>query len=578
MAWEIAPNSTIKLYRDVPLDETYEHTIYFENLNAQSNYFHNTLTAYKTYNETSYQRYQKGVLRVEEIPDNLFGCNYMAFRNTSFSNKWFYAFVTGVNYISNYVAEVEYTIDIMQTWFFDYTLEESFVVRQHSESDNLYENLVEENLDLGETPVVLRENDFDMNGLRVCIVTTENLATANGVPIIYQDPKYCTTGLLNNVFTPLYFGYNLKMTSEVSPSGQTWIEDVLDTIDYFVQRGWEDKIVTIFEYPAFMSEVGGQPADASQIIGHKTIRNATPDGNAGIAIDNLDGYHPKNKKLFSYPYSFMNVSNNCGTVQTYHYEDWNEYLTRGDFNIDGVFLGASPTALCSPHKHRGLEFDYDSGITYSNFPQCSWVGDVFKCYMAQNRNQIGMSVLSSVVNAIPTPTFGASEGTSAVASFANGNANSATTFNEFRGASMSADPVKSIANVGLTVGNIMAKKKDLKNYPPQVHGHTSNDTLNLGMHRVQFKFYNMSIKRQFAERIDSYFDKYGYQQNKFALPNRIARPHWTYIRTAGCTMTGIHMPSSVVSALCTIYDNGITFWRNPSEVGNYTLDNSPQGV
>jgi len=88
----------------------------------------------------------------------------------------------------------------------------------------------------------------------------------------------------------------------------------------------------------------------------------------------------------------------------------------------------------------------------------------------------------------------------------------------------------------------------------------------------------MSIKRQFAERIDGYFSKFGYAQHVFATPSRYARPHWTYIQTQGCNVTSIHMPSSAVEAICSIYDKGITFWRHPSEVGDYTLDNSPSQV
>ena len=38
----------------------------------------------------------------------------------------------------------------MQTWFFDYTLKESFVEREHSLTDNVGDNVITENIELGE--------------------------------------------------------------------------------------------------------------------------------------------------------------------------------------------------------------------------------------------------------------------------------------------------------------------------------------------------------------------------------------------------------------------------------------------
>ena len=35
-----------------------------------------------------------------------------------------------------------------------------------------------------------------------------------------------------------------------------------------------------------------------------------------------------------------------------------------------------------------------------------------------------------------------------------------------------------------------------------------------------------------------------------------------------------HFTEDDVRKICSIYDSGITFWKNPSEVGNYSLDNS----
>ena len=83
----IEPNTNIKIYKDVPLDNTYNHTIYFSSLSNQNAYFHGNSGILK-YNLTSqsYQRVVKGSMRIAIKADNLYDCNYLAFQNASFSN------------------------------------------------------------------------------------------------------------------------------------------------------------------------------------------------------------------------------------------------------------------------------------------------------------------------------------------------------------------------------------------------------------------------------------------------------------------------------------------------------------
>ena len=93
----IEPNSKIILCNNVPLDNTYQHTIYFANANAQTNYFLSKAKA--TLQEQTYQRVIKGKMRVQRTADSIYDCNYLMFQNTTYGSKWFYAFITGIEYI-----------------------------------------------------------------------------------------------------------------------------------------------------------------------------------------------------------------------------------------------------------------------------------------------------------------------------------------------------------------------------------------------------------------------------------------------------------------------------------------------
>ena len=90
----IEPNTNIKILHNVPLDNSYDHTIYFANATDQYDFF---VTKIK-YNLTNYtyQRVNKGTMRIEGKADNYYDCNYLMFQNTNFGSKWFYAFINSV--------------------------------------------------------------------------------------------------------------------------------------------------------------------------------------------------------------------------------------------------------------------------------------------------------------------------------------------------------------------------------------------------------------------------------------------------------------------------------------------------
>ena len=48
-------------------------------------------------------------------------------------------------------------LDVMQTWYFDYTMRKCFVVREHTNDDTIGNNLIEENLATGITLHIIRQ-------------------------------------------------------------------------------------------------------------------------------------------------------------------------------------------------------------------------------------------------------------------------------------------------------------------------------------------------------------------------------------------------------------------------------------
>ena len=107
----IVPNSEVYILRNVPLEPSFDHTIWFDSSDQQATAFTTYALAYY-FNKVSYQRYPRPYITLDKTVDELIGCNYMMFRNTGFGEKWFYAFITQVEYISNTTSRIYYTIDL----------------------------------------------------------------------------------------------------------------------------------------------------------------------------------------------------------------------------------------------------------------------------------------------------------------------------------------------------------------------------------------------------------------------------------------------------------------------------------
>jgi hypothetical protein len=144
----IQPNTNIILLQGVPLDNTYTDTIYFADATAQYNHFL-TYTS-MMFPAQSYQRVNKGTLRLQVTADNIYNYNYLMFRNASYGQKWFYAFINKINYINDNTSEIEYELDVMQTWMFEAILEPSYVEREHSATDIIGENIAPEPVNIGD--------------------------------------------------------------------------------------------------------------------------------------------------------------------------------------------------------------------------------------------------------------------------------------------------------------------------------------------------------------------------------------------------------------------------------------------
>lgn len=517
---DISPTTKLYLLRGVPITNNYKDTLYFASATDQYNYFYSKRI--QTYSDFTYQRVEKGIVRVALGAESCYACNYMMFQNSSFGNKWFYAFVTKAEYINNTCTEITYEIDKIQTWWYDLTLKPCMVSRQHSTTDVLYENCEQENFSL-DAKYINWEQPCEA-GNTFITVTTGHWNTVDGM--WNTNTNY---HLINNIPCALEINY-----WDDTDQGR---RDMVSYIQTIIQHGKEQEIIAIYVASAF---VGSTPnSDVTYYDTYGANKSVLRSGA-------FQGYIPKNNKLYNYPFCKV-VAHSPTSEQEYAIEDFRSgtgttQLDTVNFRLYAISI-PTPTLLLVPKNYRGESFNYESGLDITDFPYMPFTGDTYKMWSVQNNGGYAMNMIGQIA------ALGLSLGSGDIVGKKIGRRQAIQEAANWVGQNINASN-KPDNVYGLSKGNIFSNLK--------INGY-----------RLQCK----TLDYWQARQVDSYFDMYGYAQNRIMTPNIHARSKWTYVQTENCTLVG-NAPSDDISFIEDCFNNGITWWVNASEVGRYDLTNA----
>lgn len=527
----IIPDSQIVFMGSVPLDPDYRNTIYWTNSADQQNYFQSkavmsNLTDFNTVRVSDKEIY------VDKPLGDMYYVNYMAFQNTSISTKIFYAFVTNVEYVSDNCTRVEYKVDVMQTFFFDYTLGRVYVDREHAMRDKPGDNLLPEPVDVGTL---------------VCTAASDRV-TGSFKPDCPSDLVICCA----HTYTPsdnspapgsiiggVYQGCNIDVY-ELSQMGT-----LNAFLDIATNRDGGYGIVSVFMCPRFATTAGGTAT------GYYSECQVT-------RLETVSGYRPRNKKLLTYPFNALKIE--CsGRSQIYRYEYFISEDGVAKFQGYGALSPDTSIILLPKGRYdaRPYECDYKGGsfdcaLTSHGFPQCSYSTDSYKAWLALNGAQAVIDGVSSFAGGL----------LSTAGSLAMGNG-----FGAAGGLTSLISGTASSINQAVQASQLSAG----------MHGQLSASTAALSG-GLNFHFYDLSVNREYAAVIDDYFDRFGYACNRLKVPNRNGRPEWNYVKTVECSLSPqegsrFQIPGLYEQEIVSIYNRGITFWNHAEHVGNYSLNN-----
>lgn len=549
----VVPNSTVYLLKNVPLDVEHKHTWYFTDYSTQfSHFIHNywtdeTLAVY----DSQYIRYEEDSIKLPFPMKKCIDCNYMVFGNSSFEERWFYAFITNVEYVSNDVTRIYYEIDELQTWMCFFTLEQCFIERQHQVTDVVGDNLIPEGLETGEYLTTYEQKPAKLD--TKCVIVASTLDSA-GNPVSGQ--------VYNNTYSAVTYTFG-------AVNDQSEINRINTLIQTLQASGNTDAIVAVFMGPHFLFETPNM------------FYVDIPRPN------NLNGYYPRNKKLLTDPYIFCYVSNMQGIAAKFPFEYFS--TQNAQFTVDGA-IGCSPQLETHPRYYKGLTDNYDECMLVGGFPQCTCSTDSFKAWVAQQVGPIASAAISVFADSAGLSSelgVGGYENTatytqnqSPFVKFWRGVANDYRTIKSkstspgwsLLGNSTSTPPTNSNGTIWQYLKSVV--QRYIK--PPQCVG-GSNATALYNTGNIGFTYYIKSITNQFAQIIDGYFDMFGYAIHRNATPNIHARKGWTYVKTQNCVVNG-NLPASSARFIEDCFNAGVTFWNPDYTIGDYTQDNSPGGI
>ena len=544
----IIPNSRIILLKS-PLKLDNYNQITFANATAQYNYFYG-LTKLELNNAT-YQRkdetlyFPTHIKEGDNLPvfEDLLEYNYCMYQNTSYSNKWFYAFITDIKYDNNGMSVITLETDVFQSWQFNITYMNSFIEREHVSDDTIGLHTIPEGLETGEYIVNasgdIESTKFNYTKMHVCIGLSW---IPDNTPNMYNANR-----LMGGVYSGLYY-LVFKETG-----------DAAKFIQAYAHEGKVENIICLFMIPEVLAAITNSTSWYEADYGGQTDIHFIPlHGSTGainitqnISITSpttLNGYTPKNNKLFCYPYNCLSITNNVGTQAEFRYEDF----TSNSPSFDLIGVQTPSTSMWLFPKNYKLDTTaksgYNWGLPLAKIPQGSWNADMYTNWMTQN----GINILGIKLDAATTQALGGS-------------------VQALIGAG-SLDTEGIGGGLGKMLGAIQTQYK-ASMIPNQIGGQVNAGDITFAYDKLSPTYYKMSIRYEYAKMIDDFFTMYGYKVNRLATPNIHKRSNWDYIKCVDANLEGA-IPENDLNKIRKLFNNGCTFWHTTQYFLDYSRTNS----
>lgn len=553
----ISPNGVVQLLKDIPLGVEQIHQLYFTSISAQNAYFSQHIES--SYREVTYVRRERNFIIVPTNSELLYRANYMRFQNSNYSNKWFYAFITQIEYHSPEAAAIYFEIDPFQTWVTDFYFLDCFVEREHTrrfQNGVPVVNTLDEGLNYGLAyETVWEQQYYPPNDVLFFVLTTKN-----DIRLEKSHPDFWSTTFLGDITTPLHH-YLLPVrlggsgTMRVNGISIAYLSEVIKLLGQSDDLVGNAVSLGIIPDLPFSYTINGNNISSDNLIINNELKIKIPEINytksdvLAKTIVNINKYsnfpNYSESKLYMYPYSFIEITDYKGHVLEIHAE-----LIEGQ-NLNIKSIGSISTEQKTAYivqNYKGSSNSLENAVINNSINSIPIIDDYTAAYIQGNKNSIiSSTATSSLLSAV-----------SATASFATGN--------------IVGGAISTISGIS-GIFNQMAKLKDIENIPPSISSQGNNAFFDYPNDIKGVFVRKKTITSEYAEKLTGFFKMYGYKVNSVKTPNLDTRERWNYVKTNNAMIKGA-IPHDDLEAIKTMFNNGITLWRSSALVGDYSASNN----
>lgn len=532
---------------DVPLDASQVRQLSFADKNEQYNYFRSK--AIRVFTDFKYIREHRGV-KVPVNAEEIGNACYLCFKNQA-SGKWYYAFVTQVIYINPETSLLNFEIDVYQTFLFDMVIRDCDISREHVANDDFKTNTVQEPVDVGDYVIAHEEvqvlGDLDSNYPFIILSAIDLLSD----PGTLEEPK--VTAAQGGVYggLPSAVRAYLVEPNKWETSSITAIMEALSSYPWVSQS-----ILAIYAVPSF------------GFSGTVTVRQSAMGFNIGVISDSSSPFRSgaggaligwqskfpsyKNKKMYNSQFSFIECLLPNG----------NRFVLKPEFIKDSApvvmlvsTLIPAPNFYFYTPDYCGAEEDFLlNANNISGFP----------CFPVQN-------------NTYPLQTAQAEATNTLVHSQNRSNIFWDTVGNVVQSV-FTGDPLNVLSTGIDAYKNVRSELQSSERDRQRIGQMQTNVSLTgasggglatvIASKKLEILYRWWTVKPEFAEKIEQFFDVYGYKVSRFGVPNLNSRPRYNYIKCNNVNIYG-NIPNEFLQPLRNMFINGFTLWHDKNNVGTY---------
>ena len=522
--------SQVKILKGIPFNANDKVVITFDSIESQYTFFNrHTIADYRNISFVKGFLYKK--IKIDVDFEEVKYANYIMFKNTDLEDdRWNYAYIQNIEYISECCTYIEIEMDYFQTYMGDIVFGECVIDRMMTYDDDFkaIENWEEEPDIEIDNYIMTGIDSIDFKKFKICVCYKPNIIVEN-----LKDETQILTGLFKGDNQVNYRDYRSGDYAQYFRKGG-FIPDIYVTgcafrvydisnqsqFDSLINDLWilETAGYTIINVYVIPAEFDTPNLPYTKPIKLNGSKNPYYKTDKSIKIYE-DDYTPVNNKCYTSPYMYLEISNRQGDIRKYYYQLLSEEYEDGEFILAGNFMNqcnailmpvsykASKNASGTPIANQ--KFTYDYGVPIKEMPACQW-NDLLVNF-ARN----GIALIPDIISAVAT-----------------GGATSLQLATKVMGAVTD----------------------------PSTKGNQPMPILQLLLQTVGW-----SIKQYTCSNIhliDDYFSTFGYKiKNSVMPPNILGNRRFNYVKTKQAIIRG-DIPINARNDIINKLNEGITFWHD----------------